>query len=73
MLGQSDLVSGNEDVLGGIPVFSGTHVPVKALFDYLQKGHSIHEFLDDFPTVTHQQVQELLTRFQNLLVPSTPC
>lgn len=39
------------EILGGIPVFVGTRVPVHALFDYLEGGHTLDRFLDDFPTV----------------------
>lgn len=70
MLDQSHLISCDKDVLGGIPVFMGTRVPAKTLLDYLQQGHSLDEFLDDFPTVTRQQAQELLARFQSMLVTS---
>lgn len=48
------------EILGGIPVFAGTRVPVKNLFDALIGGDSIPEFLDDFPTVTFEQVREVL-------------
>ena len=42
------------EILGGTPVFVGTRVPVQALIDYLEGGHSLQEFLDDFPTVTRE-------------------
>jgi len=42
-------------ILGGTPVFVGTRVPARALFDYLEGDHSLEEFLDDFPTVTREQ------------------
>ncbi|MBA2596358.1 MAG: DUF433 domain-containing protein [Chloroflexia bacterium] len=41
--------------MGGTPVFVGTRVPVDALFDYLEAGHDLEEFLDDFPTVERGQ------------------
>jgi len=47
-------------ILGGTPVFTGTRVPIKALFDYLEAGDSLDEFLDDFPSVGRSQVLELL-------------
>ena len=46
--------------LSGTPVFSGTRVPIKNLFDYLEEGDSLDVFLDDFPTVTREQVQGVL-------------
>ena len=48
------------DVLGGTPVFAGTRVPVQTLLDYLEAGHPLDEFLDDFPTVRREQVTALL-------------
>ena len=42
-------------ILGGAPVFIGTRVPLKALFDYLAGGHPLGEFLDDFPSVSREQ------------------
>lgn len=47
-------------VLGGLPVFRGTRVPIKNLFDCLEKGYAIREFLEDFPAVSEQQVRLLL-------------
>ena len=42
-------------ILGGVPVFVGTRVPVKTLFDYLEAGDALDEFLNDFPSVTREQ------------------
>ena len=47
-------------ILGGTPVFVGTRVPVQALFDYLEAGDGLDEFLDDFPSVDRSQVLGLL-------------
>ncbi len=44
------------EILSGTPVFIGTRVPAKTLFDYLEGGESIAEFLEDFPSVTQEQV-----------------
>ena len=46
--------------LGGEPVFRGTRVPVKSLFDHLGAGDSVDVFLDDFPGVTREQVRAVL-------------
>ena len=46
------VVHSDPDILGGTPVFVGTRVPVQALIDYIEGGHSLEEFLDDFPTVS---------------------
>ena len=50
----SSVVRSDPDILGGTPVFIGTRVPVQALIDYIEGGHSLNEFLDDFPTVTRE-------------------
>lgn len=44
------------EILGGTPVFVGTRVPLRNLIDYLEHGYSLDEFLDDFPTVSRDQV-----------------
>ncbi len=54
------LISISPDVMGGVPVFSGTRVPVQTLFEYLEAGDTIDDFLAGFPTVTRQQVVMLL-------------
>ena len=50
----SSVVHSDPEILGGTPVFVGTRVPLQALIDYLEGGHSIEEFLDDFPTVSRE-------------------
>ncbi len=56
----SSVVVIDPEVLGGEPVFAGTRVPVKSLFDHLEAGDSIEEFLDGFPSVRREQVIALL-------------
>jgi uncharacterized protein (DUF433 family) len=51
---KSSVVRSDPEILGGTPVFVGTRVPVQALIDYIEAGHSLQQFLDDFPTVTRQ-------------------
>ena len=43
------------EILGGTPVFVGTRVPAKTLFDYLEAGDPLDEFLSDFPSVSREQ------------------
>jgi len=57
---QGDLIESDPGKLGGTPVFRGTRVPIKNLFDYLEGGDSLEIFLSDFPTVTREQVTALL-------------
>ncbi|MGB7159158.1 MAG: DUF433 domain-containing protein [Tepidisphaeraceae bacterium] len=54
------VVTVNPNVLGGTPVFAGTRVPVESLFDYLKRGRTIDYFLEQFPTVKRDQVEQLL-------------
>jgi uncharacterized protein (DUF433 family) len=56
----SRVVSQDPEILGGEPVFAGTRVPVKSLFDHLEAGDSIEEFLEGFPSVKREQVIALL-------------
>ncbi len=56
------------DVLSGTPVFAGTRVPIKNLLDYVRAGESVAEFLDDFPSVSHDQVDSVLALAETLLM-----
>jgi len=48
------------DILSGTPCFAGTRVPVQTLWDYLKAGDRITDFLEDFPTVTHEQIDAVI-------------
>lgn len=61
------VISRDAEVLGGIPVFKGTRVPVKNLFDCLGKGYAVREFLEDFPAVSEAQVSLLLQEIEKEL------
>ena len=54
------LIQRSDDILGGIPVFAGTRVPVRTLLDYLEAGEPLDVFLDDFPTVSRAQATRVL-------------
>jgi uncharacterized protein (DUF433 family) len=54
------IINIDKDILGGRPVFMGTRVPVESLFDHLEAGVSLEEFLNDFPTVSKEQAVSLL-------------
>jgi uncharacterized protein (DUF433 family) len=49
------VIHSDPDIQGGTPVFFGTRVPVRNLFDYLAAGDSLDDFLDSFPSVTREQ------------------
>jgi uncharacterized protein (DUF433 family) len=59
------------EILGGTPVFYGTRVPIKNLFDYLETGDSIEVFLEDFESVRKDQVIKVLEMSQKLIETST--
>ena len=52
---KEQIITCDEEVLSGIPVFAGTRVPVTILMDYLKAGDSLERFLEGFPTVTRAQ------------------
>lgn len=49
------VIHSDPDILGGTPVFVGTRVPFRNLIDYIERGHSLDEFLDEFPSVSREQ------------------
>ncbi|MBX2894489.1 MAG: DUF433 domain-containing protein [Cyclobacteriaceae bacterium] len=55
-----DYITIDKEILSGNPVFKGTRVPVQTLFDHLEHGVSLEEFLLDFPTVKREQVVGVL-------------
>lgn len=61
------LINVDPDILGGQPVFAGTRVLVESLFDHLEAGVSLDEFLDEFPTVAKAQAIALLDLANKLL------
>lgn len=61
----------DKEILGGTPVFDGTRVPIKNLFDYLETGETIDEFLDDFPSVKREQIIKLLEFSEQITIKST--
>ncbi|XWK88852.1 MAG: DUF433 domain-containing protein [Phormidium sp.] len=68
MFKNSPVISTSPEIMGGTPVFANTRVPVQTVFDYLKAGESIDDFLDGFPTVTREQVIELLEEVGKQLV-----
>ena len=66
------VVHSDPAILGGAPVFVGTRVPVQALIDYLEGGHPLSEFLEDFPGVKKEQAIAVLEQAREILVSSAP-
>ncbi|MEK6747333.1 MAG: DUF433 domain-containing protein [Pseudomonadota bacterium] len=65
---KQDLITQDKNILGGIPVFARTRVPVRALWEYLAQGNSIEIFLDDFPTVSREQTILMLQNAERSLL-----
>lgn len=62
------LIVRDKDILGGIPVFAGTRVPIKNLFDYLEDNYSLEDFLYEFPSVTREQAKQVLEAANERLI-----
>lgn len=64
----NEIITVDQEILGGQPVFKGTRVPVESLFDHLEAGISLDEFLNDFTTVSKEQAiaaLEVANKFPN--------
>ncbi|MEO0332445.1 MAG: DUF433 domain-containing protein [Bacteroidota bacterium] len=57
---KTDAININPEIMGGTPVFRGTRVPIETLFDHLERSITIDAFLDDYPTVSKEQVIQVL-------------
>ncbi len=61
----------NQEILGGTPVFAGTRVPVQTMFDYLEAGERLDDFLVDYPTVSREQATAVLEALKQSLLSRT--
>ena len=66
----SELITIDPDILGGVPVFKGTRVPIKTLFQYLENDYSLDEFLECFPSVTRDAARQVWECSEQALLPS---
>ena len=62
------LITCDDEILSGTPVFKNTRVPIKNLIDYLEAGDNFDEFLDDFPSVRNLEYQQNLSLFDIAVV-----
>ena len=60
IMSTAELVTVNPNILGGTPVFKGTRVPIRTMFEYLEKGYSLEQFLECFPSVTKEMACQVL-------------
>jgi len=67
-MSKSGIYHSDPNILGGTMVFVGTRVPIQSLFDHLEAGDSIDEFLEGFPSVKRDQVIALLHEFKHKLL-----
>ena len=67
MESRNTIIVRNPDILGGTPIFRGTRVPLQALFDSLEGGETLEEFLEGFPGVTREMAIAALEEAQQLL------
>jgi len=65
-------VHSDPEILGGIPVFVGTRVPVRAMLDYLERDRPLAEFLDDFPTVDRALAIGVLEHLKLVVADAPP-
>jgi uncharacterized protein (DUF433 family) len=73
MTRRDQVVHSDPEILGGTPVFVGTRVPVRSLFDYLEGGDTLDEFLRQFPSVGREQaIAALDLARQSLLADARP-
>jgi uncharacterized protein (DUF433 family) len=64
----SDIIVKDPEVLGGMPVFRGTRVPFKNLLDYLEGGHTLGQFLEEFPSVSREVAIAALEHAKELVI-----
>ena len=64
------VVHSDPEISGGTPVFRGTRVPVQSLFDYLEGGETIEQFLDQFPSVSKEQALAALDLARDSILAS---
>jgi uncharacterized protein (DUF433 family) len=67
-MNSSELITVNPEILGGTPVFKGTRVPVRTLFEYLERSYSLEEFIECFPSVTKEMARRMLERSEAALL-----
>lgn len=65
---QDAVIEVNPNKLGGIPVFAGTRVPIQNLFDYLEGGDGLDDFLEGFPPITREHAIAVLEMAQKSLL-----
>jgi len=68
-MNSADIITIDPEILGGAPVFKGTRVPIKTLFEYLENNYSLEQFLECFPSVSRELARQVLERSEQALIP----
>ena len=66
-MSSADIITVDSDILGGSPVFRGTRVPVKTMFEYFEGNYTLNEFLECFPAVSRELACAVLERSESSL------
>ncbi|MEP7168609.1 MAG: DUF433 domain-containing protein [Bacteroidota bacterium] len=64
---KKSVIISDKDIMGGTPVFAGTRVPVQYLFERLEGGETVNEFVESYPTVTKKQAKEAIKLAEKLI------
>jgi uncharacterized protein (DUF433 family) len=65
------LIHSDPEILGGTPVFRGTRVPVRTLFEYIEDNYTLAEFIECFPSVTIEMAKSVLDKSENALIATS--
>jgi uncharacterized protein (DUF433 family) len=68
MSSADNVIARDPKIMGGTPVFRGTRVPIQTMFDYLEGGETLEEFLAGFPTVSRDMALQALEEAKHLLL-----
>jgi uncharacterized protein (DUF433 family) len=65
---KNSVIEVDPEKVSGVPIFAGTRVPIKNLFDYMEGGNSLEDFLEGFPPLTREQAIAVLEMAERSLV-----
>lgn len=61
------IINIDPEILSGTPVFNGTRIPVKILFDYVKAGESLDDFLENYPSISKELMEKVLNLAGNIV------
>jgi uncharacterized protein (DUF433 family) len=71
-INRASVIHSDPEILGGAPVFVGTRVPLRNLIDYIERGYTLEQFLDSFPSVSREQAVAALEAAHAALIADAP-